>query len=1057
MQKLIAILALAWVASPVLAQSPTDPGFEAPAQEYGRFAYRPSGSAWTFAGGAGLAANGSGFTASNPVAPQGSQVAFLQSNAAISQTITGWTAGTYLVTFQAAQRAGWPPEGSSQDLAISLDGKLVTSVTPAGSDWQTYYTASFTVAAGDHVLSIQGTNTTGDNTALVDSVSVVTPGPIVPQVATRAVVMTSGKMVGFTFTGLTSGQPVIPGQILVAPSLSVNGQTIGQLGTRWHTSYHPITQFATPGNYQIRPGDTVTVSAPVLWANTPLGAVQALNKLAAQNRAGKPMLATETFTRTLRIGVNNNQAPTSSSLGFFFPLKNWKYRVGWPPSNRGKLSAPPVTLPLDHHAMSNGIDNTKYPGMSGLWLLEWDASNPTAPVQFTIQTGTPAQCTVTERLDLARAPPDGVGMCRVFDVQPILGAASADFDVSLSYVDPAWSGTPAYENLWVVQPGDWDIVDGAVLLDRSDPWAISRIYQDRVGSGVGSMRWVDSTITGGNPQSAPYPELLPNASDENWGDLSFVHWTVGYSSVGPVDVAATPWVYSPFFRQSGQTFTATLSAPVTTAPKPGTDETWTFSDGDSAPLMAGLEITADAEVCRIISGSGTSWLVNRGSNGTTPATHQPGPVSVSGRRPIRDVLNADGGMARGLVTQFTTVTPHGRTTGNGISQDGVGWPLVTYTDGSVANLQGFGRQVYVTGPDKFFHAFGSNGAGGVPSQVYPLDPTRQIWDGRCGGGIPIEVAAIVTGRFPKADLHVNVPIDACDDMVWEIARRVLASFPRGRRVYVEYSNEPWNWAFSGFYYHSAIMGPLCVPGNPYQLAHYAYRASQVQAIFRSVFATAGRAGEIHGLINCQMGSGDSQVRPHLEFGQTIGKPFNAVAVAPYWSLEKTTYNQAVAAKLDDEQLIDVIGADLRLNPRQNNAGMASIKAALDAYNKRFAANCRLVGYEGGIEFADPWNEKRNHDLIYNPLWYHTELDWLAWCQNWGFDRIHIYNHAMWWNPAGWGGYHTPQQRHGRGDGLNGGANNMLWRRDVRGAGINQDVHVDAVRPQAWLDWLGTIP
>src|SRR5262249_376212 len=61
-----------------------DPSFESPNVGTGSFfdfQYDPSGSPWTFAGGAGVAGNGSGFTVGNPDAPEGTQVAFLQDSA----------------------------------------------------------------------------------------------------------------------------------------------------------------------------------------------------------------------------------------------------------------------------------------------------------------------------------------------------------------------------------------------------------------------------------------------------------------------------------------------------------------------------------------------------------------------------------------------------------------------------------------------------------------------------------------------------------------------------------------------------------------------------------------------------------------------------------------------------------------------------------------------------------------------------------------------------------------------------------------------------------------
>jgi len=1019
--------------------------------------YRPSGSAWSFTGGAGLAGNASGFT-SNQTAPQGAQVALLQNSAQVSQTVTRWPAGSYQVNLSAAQRGNWPsPGGSHQVIDVVLDGQVLSTITPLGSAYQTYHSAAFAVAAGDHSLAVRGTATGADNTAFVDAVTITPASSIVPALAASAHVASSGKMIGFTFASISDGKPIIPSQVVLAPMITINGRPLGSLGTQWLTGYHPVVLMSTPGNYQVRPGDLVQVTAAAGWAYAGSGAVAALEGATAENRAGKPILATETLPRTLRIGVNNNQLPTSSGLGFYFPFQNLKYRVGWPPSNRGKMGAPPSGGPLDHHAGSNGVDQTHYPGTAGLWLVMWDALRPTTPVRFAISTSTPDLCTVTERLDLARAPPDGIGMCRVFDVQPIEKAPSAGFNVTLTYADPAWNGTPAYSNLWVCQPGDWDIKDGAAVLDRSDPMALSRIYVDRVGQGVGSLRWVDSTVCSGNPASCPYPEFLPKISDENWGDLSFYREVRGYVSAGPVDVNATPWIYSPFFTLPGQQFTATLGTAVTTAPAPGTRETWTITDGDTAPLMAGLELAADGEVCRILSGSGTSWVVYRGSNGTTPVPHPAGQLTVTGREPIRRILDATGAQPQSLAVQLTTREPHGRTMGNMITCGGSGWPTITCTDGSTLNLQGAGNLARITGPNTLLMTFVSpSGKAGVPNRVYPLDPTRQQWDYRSQGGIPIEAAAIATGRFPKADLHVNVPLDAVDDMAYEIARRVLANFPAGRRVYVEYGNEPWNWAFTEFAYHTAAMR-IVFPGNaPYQLAHYAMRAGQVHAIFRKVFTAAGRGGEIHGLLNCQMGSGPTQVTPHLEYGLKLGTPFDAVAVAPYWSLEDTTLNKQVAAALDDEQLIDIIMADQRTNPRTNNPAMNSVTNAVYGFNQKNSAGVKLIGYEGGIEFAIPGDEKRNHDLIYNPKWYFCELDWLAWCQQSGMERLNVYSHAMWWNPHGWGGYHTPQQTHSRGDGLNGAANNKVWALRGRSTVFNQDLHVDAVRPQAWLDWLGTL-
>jgi hypothetical protein len=146
-------------------------GFEVPAVGtgfFGAFQYGPSGTAWSYAGGAGVAGNGSGFTSGNPPAPEGSQVAFLQSiNSSASQTFTA-AAGTYRVSFRAAQRAFQP---GAQQVRVLVDGADLGTFTPAGTAYQPFATAALTLADGVHTLSLTGL-TAGDNTALLDLVAV---------------------------------------------------------------------------------------------------------------------------------------------------------------------------------------------------------------------------------------------------------------------------------------------------------------------------------------------------------------------------------------------------------------------------------------------------------------------------------------------------------------------------------------------------------------------------------------------------------------------------------------------------------------------------------------------------------------------------------------------------------------------------------------------------------------------------------------------------------------------------------------------------------------------
>ena len=137
----------------------------------GNYWYNPTGSAWSFSGQTGIAANNSKFTAGNPSAPVGTQVAFLQRTGSMSQNVSGWAAGIYVITFDAAQRGNY--QWSQQDFNVLVDGKVVSTFTPSGTSYQSYSTAAFTVTAGTHTITFQGLDSAGgDNTAFIDQVTV---------------------------------------------------------------------------------------------------------------------------------------------------------------------------------------------------------------------------------------------------------------------------------------------------------------------------------------------------------------------------------------------------------------------------------------------------------------------------------------------------------------------------------------------------------------------------------------------------------------------------------------------------------------------------------------------------------------------------------------------------------------------------------------------------------------------------------------------------------------------------------------------------------------------
>ena len=150
--------------------------FEAPtwAAVPNSFLYGPTQPGWTFANGAGISGNNSGFTAGNPVAPSGSQVAFIQSSGTMSTQLSDVVPGSsYVLEFWAAQRANYGLQ--TQQVAISLGTLNLGTIIPTGTTYQKFsiwfnIPSTFT---GPATLTFQGLDPGGfDETAFVDGLEI---------------------------------------------------------------------------------------------------------------------------------------------------------------------------------------------------------------------------------------------------------------------------------------------------------------------------------------------------------------------------------------------------------------------------------------------------------------------------------------------------------------------------------------------------------------------------------------------------------------------------------------------------------------------------------------------------------------------------------------------------------------------------------------------------------------------------------------------------------------------------------------------------------------------
>ncbi len=174
-----------------------DGGFERPKQPNDQFKLGGgagggslAGSAWTFSGFAGIADNGSAFSA--PTALEGSQVGVLQSTSFFFTAVSGFENGvTYSLSFEAAGRGGG---FGPNEFRVLLDGALlsfggVTTNTPTVGSWTTYTSDSFTTTGGVFTLRFEGLNLF-DKTSFIDDIrfNFIAEAAVVPEPSMLALI-----------------------------------------------------------------------------------------------------------------------------------------------------------------------------------------------------------------------------------------------------------------------------------------------------------------------------------------------------------------------------------------------------------------------------------------------------------------------------------------------------------------------------------------------------------------------------------------------------------------------------------------------------------------------------------------------------------------------------------------------------------------------------------------------------------------------------------------------------------------------------------------------------
>ncbi|HEX7382258.1 MAG TPA: hypothetical protein VF265_08910 [Nevskiaceae bacterium] len=216
-------------------------------------------------------------------------------------------------------------------------------------------------------------------------------------------------------------------------------------------------------------------------------------------------------------------------------------------------------------------------------------------------------------------------------------------------------------------------------------------------------------------------------------------------------------------------------------------------------------------------------------------------------------------------------------------------------------------------------------------------------------------SAIEMANTLHKDLWINVPTRASDDYVRQLATLLQAKVDPDLHIYVEYSNETWNYGFNAWSYLHAYVTQLptadpesaqhyaqyCSPGSGSQeVCRTAERLKQISDIFGSVWGEAAINARIRPVL-CSQLVGAVHMWDALSFIKTVygGEPskyFYGLCSAPYWG-----GTMAAGQTLDD------VLAD-------SDASIPS----WDGYLLQWTAAARYYGlrnfvYEGGEGLTDP--------------------------------------------------------------------------------------------------------
>jgi Ca2+-binding RTX toxin-like protein len=200
-----------------------------------------------------------------------------------------------------------------------------------------------------------------------------------------------------------------------------------------------------------------------------------------------------------------------------------------------------------------------------------------------------------------------------------------------------------------------------------------------------------------------------------------------------------------------------------------------------------------------------------------------------------------------------------------------------------------------------------------------------------------------------ADPWFNMPFQADDDFVRQFATTVRDRLEPGRKVYVEWANEVWNfgWGFEASQWVADKVRQEGLDPHEGQWIVAGREARRDMDIWSQVFA-----GELdHTLVRVAAGwAAVDWVSNRI--AEAMDGAFDAIAIAPY-----ITPTDAQRASYSATTSVDQVLADTRANIATSVSWVGAHRTLADAWSIKLGRPIELLAYEGGIHLdgrGDPY-------------------------------------------------------------------------------------------------------